>query len=137
MRYTCCSSLRQGSLFQATLCSSLTWAAGAFLSSIRVTFYPPYSRAYVSISWALPQALATSAIFPWMTLVGTDALYRPPTRVHSGLPRSDLMSSVALGRALSTVRRARREKGVPEAPFQRALEAQRLVQVPFWSSWSA
>jgi hypothetical protein len=42
MRSTCCSSLRQGSLFQATLRSSLTWAAGAFLSAIRVTFYPPY-----------------------------------------------------------------------------------------------
>ncbi len=55
----------------------------------------------------------------------------------SGFPRSDLMSSVALGRALSTVRRARREKGVPEAPFQRALGFQRLAQVPFWSSWSA
>ena len=31
-------------------------------------------------------------------------LYRPPARVHAGFPRSDLMSSVALGRALSTVR---------------------------------
>jgi hypothetical protein len=69
-----------------------------------------------------------------MTLVGTDALYRPPTRVHPGFPRSDLMSSVALGRALSTVRRTRREKDVLEASFRRALEAQRLAQVPFWSS---
>jgi len=66
-----------------------------------------------------------------MTLVGTDALYRPPTRVHPGFPRSDLMFSVALGRALSTVRHARREKGVLEAPFQRALNCQRLAQVPF------
>src|ERR1700694_1794493 len=39
-----------------------------------------------------------------MTLVGTYMLYRPPARVHAGFPRSDLMSSVALGRALSTVR---------------------------------
>jgi hypothetical protein len=46
-----------------------------------------------------------------MPLVGTDALYRPPARVHPGFPRSDLLSFVALGRALSTVRRCSTGEG--------------------------
>src|SRR5215471_6791769 len=53
MRYTCCSSLRQGSACQAPLIPSVSWRDGVFLSAMLLVPYLPYSRVYVSISATL------------------------------------------------------------------------------------
>jgi len=64
MRKQCCSSLRQGMLFQASLIRDQAVARSGVLSFLPSDsyFFLPYHRADVSISWALPQALAFSAI---------------------------------------------------------------------------
>src|ERR1700737_4716732 len=53
MRYTCFSRLRQGSLRQAPLISSVSWGDDVFLSAMLLVLYLPYSRVYVSISVTL------------------------------------------------------------------------------------
>src|SRR5271157_503324 len=56
MRYTCCSNLRQGSLFQASLSGSgVGLTLGAFLSFILLTRYLPYSSVYVCLSSGFPR----------------------------------------------------------------------------------
>ena len=63
MRYTACSSFRQGSWFQVSLAGSVGFVSfpvgGAFLFAIVLTQYLPENRVYVSLSWALPQAFAS------------------------------------------------------------------------------
>jgi hypothetical protein len=53
MRYTCCSSFRQGSSRQAPLISFVSVGDDVFLSAILLTLHLPYSRVYVCISVTL------------------------------------------------------------------------------------
>ncbi len=60
MRNTCCSSFRQGSLFQASLVGStgiVRLSCGAFLSAIVLTLYLPYNRVHVSLSSSFPRGI--------------------------------------------------------------------------------
>src|SRR6516165_9729453 len=57
MRYTCRSSLRQGSSRQAPLIPSVSFGNDVFLSAMRLVLHLPYSRVYVSISVILHNGL--------------------------------------------------------------------------------
>src|SRR6185437_13258705 len=59
MRYTYCSSFRQGKLCQASLSGSRSHMfLGAFLSAIILARYLPYICAYVSISAGFPSGVS-------------------------------------------------------------------------------
>src|SRR2546422_8436208 len=98
MRKTCCSSLRQGTAFQASLSgSSASLVLGAFLSFILLNPYLPEICVYVSISTGFPSGFRfldnrSASCIGWHLLM-ISTTHESKTR---GYARSNFLFSVAL-----------------------------------------
>src|SRR5215472_13787483 len=98
MRYTCRSSLRQGSSRQAPLISGLSSWDDVFLSAILLTLHLPYSSAHVCLSVGFPDGLCFLGNrhpcgIGWNLLAFSTCLQEP----YTGFPRSKLSFYAALG----------------------------------------